>query len=76
MTVGYATDTCPQPVFFCRDPIQGPDVIRSQYRRPDNFLLDYNATFDLLGNTPEGYASVPESVQRSMLTQHTAITPD
>ncbi|KAK5091375.1 hypothetical protein LTR05_001558 [Lithohypha guttulata] len=42
------------PIFFCRDPIQGPDVIRSQSRRPDNFLLDYNATFDLLGNTPEG----------------------
>jgi len=42
------------PVFFCRDPIQGPDVIRSQGRRPDNFLLDYNATFDLLANNPEG----------------------
>ncbi|KAF2090734.1 catalase [Saccharata proteae CBS 121410] len=41
------------PIFFCRDPIQGPDVIRSQWRRPDNFLLDYDATFDLLGNTPE-----------------------
>ncbi|KAL2404164.1 Peroxisomal catalase 1 [Exophiala dermatitidis] len=41
------------PVFFCRDPIQGPDVIRSQGRRPDNFLLDYNATFDLLAHTPE-----------------------
>lgn len=43
-----------QPVFFCRDPIQGPDVIRSQYRNPKNFLLDYNALFDLLGCTPEG----------------------
>jgi len=42
------------PVFFCRDPIQGPDVIRSQARRPDNFLLDYDATFDLLANVPEG----------------------
>jgi catalase len=42
------------PVFFCRDPIQGPDVIRSQARNPKNFLLDYDATFDLLGNTPEG----------------------
>ena len=41
------------PVFFCRDPIQGPDVIRSQYRNPKNFLLDYDATFDLLANTPE-----------------------
>ncbi|KAJ5674289.1 catalase [Penicillium maclennaniae] len=43
-----------KPVFFCRDPIQGPDVIRSQYRNPQNFLLDLNSLFDLLGNTPEG----------------------
>ncbi|KAI6782379.1 uncharacterized protein J7T54_001236 [Emericellopsis cladophorae] len=42
------------PVFFCRDPIQGPDVIRSQARNPDNFLLDHDALFDLLANTPEG----------------------
>ncbi|KAF4274968.1 hypothetical protein KXV95_003185 [Aspergillus fumigatus] len=42
------------PVFFCRDPIQGPDVIRSQYRIPQNFLLDHNSLFDLLANTPEG----------------------
>ncbi|KAF2751350.1 heme-dependent catalase [Sporormia fimetaria CBS 119925] len=42
------------PVFFCRDPIQGPDVIRSQWRNPQNFLFDYDAIFDLLGNTPEG----------------------
>ncbi|CAG8908483.1 unnamed protein product [Penicillium egyptiacum] len=42
------------PVFFCRDPIQGPDVIRSQYRNPKNFLVDYNSLFDLLANTPEG----------------------
>ncbi|VBB87229.1 CATP2 small subunit catalase encoded by the catP2 gene [Podospora comata] len=41
------------PVFFCRDPIQGPDVIRSQSRNPRNFLLDYDALFDLLANTPE-----------------------
>ncbi|ROT39542.1 catalase [Sodiomyces alkalinus F11] len=41
------------PVFFCRDPIQGPDVIRSQYRNPTNFLLDNDALFDLLANTPE-----------------------
>lgn len=44
-----------KPVFFCRDPIQGPDVIRSQYRNPKNFLLDKNSLFDLLANTPEGY---------------------
>jgi catalase len=42
------------PVFFCRDPLQGPDVIRSQSRNPRNFLLDYDALFDLLANTPEG----------------------
>ncbi|KAL8792232.1 MAG: hypothetical protein Q9195_005188 [Heterodermia aff. obscurata] len=42
------------PIFFCRDPIQGPDVIRSQARNPKNFLLDYDATFDLLACTPEG----------------------
>ncbi|KAF2401669.1 heme-dependent catalase [Trichodelitschia bisporula] len=42
------------PVFFCRDPIQGPDVIRSQSRNPANFLLDTDALFDLLANTPEG----------------------
>ncbi|OLN96261.1 Vegetative catalase [Colletotrichum chlorophyti] len=41
------------PVFFCRDPIQGPDVIRSQYRNPKNFLFDFDALFDLLANTPE-----------------------
>src|SRR4051812_45512231 len=41
------------PVFFCRDPIQGPDVIRSQARNPTNFLIDYDAIFDLLANTPE-----------------------
>lgn len=42
------------PIFFCRDPIQGPDVIRSQARSPKNFLLDYNSLFDLLANSPEG----------------------
>ncbi|KAF2198371.1 heme-dependent catalase [Delitschia confertaspora ATCC 74209] len=41
------------PVFFARDPIQGPDVIRSQYRNPQNFLLDTDALFDLLACTPE-----------------------
>ncbi|KAH8200962.1 hypothetical protein TruAng_004900 [Truncatella angustata] len=41
------------PVFFCRDPIQGPDVIRSQWRSHRNFLLDNNSLFDLLANTPE-----------------------
>ncbi|KAH6906234.1 catalase [Coprinopsis sp. MPI-PUGE-AT-0042] len=41
------------PIFFCRDPIQGPDVIRSQSRNPQNFLLDYNSLFDFLANVPE-----------------------
>lgn len=41
------------PVFFCRDPMQGPDVIRSQQRNPKNFLLDFNSLFDFLANTPE-----------------------
>jgi catalase len=43
-----------QPVFFRRDPIQGPDVIRSQSRNPAKFLLDTDALFDLLASTPEG----------------------
>ncbi len=50
-----------QPIFFCRDPIQGPDVIRSQSRNPKNFLLDYDATFDLLACTPEGFVQLPRS---------------
>lgn len=41
------------PIFFCRDPIQGPDVIRSQWRNPRSFLLDTDALFDLLANVPE-----------------------
>ncbi|KAF4619696.1 hypothetical protein D9613_004849 [Agrocybe pediades] len=41
------------PVFFCRDPMQGPDVIRSQQRNPQNFLLDYNSLFDFLSQVPE-----------------------
>lgn len=28
------------PVFFCRDPIQGPDVIRSQWRDPEKLGFD------------------------------------
>ena len=41
------------PIFFCRDPIQGPDVIRSQHRNPANFLIDNDSLFDLIGCTPE-----------------------
>lgn len=42
------------PVFFVRDPIQGPDVIRSQSRNPKNFLIDWQACFDFLAHSPEG----------------------
>lgn len=42
------------PIFFCRDPIQGPDVIKSQYRDPRNFFFDWESTFDFLGNNAEG----------------------
>lgn len=31
-------------------------MIRSQSRNPQNFLLDHNSLFDLLANSPEGYA--------------------
>lgn len=41
------------PVFFVRDPMQGPDNIRSQQRNPKSFLLDFNAWFDFLGQVPE-----------------------
>lgn len=42
------------PVFFARDPMQGPDIIRSQSRNPKTFLPDFDATFDFLANVPEG----------------------
>lgn len=38
------------PVFFVRDPFQGPDNIRSQQREPKSFLLNYNGWFDFLAN--------------------------
>lgn len=41
------------PIFFCRDPIQGPDVIRSQQRNPENFLVNWDSAFDFLANVPE-----------------------
>jgi len=41
------------PVFFVREPSQGPDVIRSQQRNPENFLVNYDAMFDFMGNVPE-----------------------
>ncbi len=41
------------PVFFARDPMQGPDIIRSQSRNPANFFVDFTATFDFLAHVPE-----------------------
>lgn len=41
------------PIFFVRDPLKGPDVIRSQQRDPQSFLLDFDATFDFLAANPE-----------------------
>lgn len=41
------------PIFFVRDPMQGPDNIRSQSRNPKTFFIDYDATFDFLANVPE-----------------------
>lgn len=41
------------PIFFVRDPLLGPDVIRSQQRNPKNFLLNYDSMFDFFANVPE-----------------------
>lgn len=41
------------PIFFVRDPMQGPDNIRSQSRNPKTFFIDFDATFDFLANVPE-----------------------
>ena len=41
------------PVFFVRDPAQGPDVIRSQQRNPNNFRVNLDATFDFMSLVPE-----------------------
>lgn len=41
------------PIFFTRDPALGPDVIRSQQRNPENFLLDLDAMFDFMAGVPE-----------------------
>ena len=41
------------PVFFVRDPTQGPDVIRSQQRNPNNFRVNFDATFDFMSLVPE-----------------------
>nr|XP_031858976.1 uncharacterized protein CI109_005644 [Kwoniella shandongensis]KAA5526048.1 hypothetical protein CI109_005644 [Kwoniella shandongensis] len=57
------------PVFFIRDPFQGPDNIRSQQRNPQNFLLDFNAWFDFLAN-------VPESQHAGMMLFSDHATPD
>ncbi|KAI9005329.1 catalase-like domain-containing protein [Gaertneriomyces semiglobifer] len=41
------------PIFFVRDPMQGPMTIRSQQRNPRNFLIDYDSWYDFLANVPE-----------------------
>jgi len=41
------------PVFFTRDPMMGPDNIRSQQRNPKSFLIDHDAWFDWLSLVPE-----------------------
>jgi len=41
------------PVFFVRDPTQGPDLIRSQQRNPNNFRVNLDATFDFMSLVPE-----------------------
>ena len=41
------------PAFFVRDPTQGPDVIRSQQRNPNNFRVNLDATFDFMSLVPE-----------------------
>jgi catalase len=41
------------PVFFVRDPIQGPDVIRSQMKNSENFLLNFDSMFDFISLVPE-----------------------
>lgn len=41
------------PVFFVRDPTQGPDAIRSQQRNPNNFRVNWDATLDFMSLVPE-----------------------
>jgi catalase len=41
------------PVFFCRDPMLGPDNIRSQQRNPDNFQVSFDSIFDWMSLVPE-----------------------
>jgi len=41
------------PIFFTRDPMMGPDNIRSQQRNPRSGLVDHDAWFDWLGLVPE-----------------------
>jgi catalase len=48
------------PVFFARDPMLGPDIIKSQSKNPQKFTVDYDAMFDFM-------SLVPESVQASTM---------
>jgi catalase len=47
------------PVFFVRDPFQGPDNIRSQQREHKSFLLNYNGWFDFLANVSPNWDISP-----------------
>ncbi|KAL0205224.1 hypothetical protein P9112_000531 [Eukaryota sp. TZLM1-RC] len=40
-------------LFFVRNPMKGPDLIRSQQRNPQSGLLDYEALFSYLAENPE-----------------------
>lgn len=41
------------PVFFVRDPMQGPDMFHSQKRHPVKGYYDFNTFWDFLSNVPE-----------------------
>lgn len=41
------------PIFFVRDPMMGPDVIRSQTRDPAKFTLNFDSVFDFMAAVPE-----------------------
>jgi len=41
------------PSFFVRDPLMGPDTIRSQQRHPASFSVDFDSIFDFMSLVPE-----------------------
>ncbi|KAL0246719.1 hypothetical protein GEMRC1_007930 [Eukaryota sp. GEM-RC1] len=46
------------PVFFTRDPMKGPDVIRSQQRNPKTFCLNYEELFKYAAENPESLHAI------------------